>query len=245
MIMLKMRSRIVRDDNKISKYPIVGDVKVGKKVESGDKIYPTSLDYFICKSQYATLFKKAYGDKPNTIQVVFISDDFSESCNERYECRDNKGNLVGYGDGELSYIYNTNTCLYELEKDRIKIKQAGKWYAVLSLKFVIPKIKGIFGLFRYSTKGVKSSLPQIRDAFDLVYNNVGTVINIPFDLTVKKVMSQKPGSDWKFPVVNLIPNISEDNMIMLKSYLSQGNDIKSMGFLDQNKIKMIENAKVD
>jgi hypothetical protein len=196
-----------------------------------EKGFPVSLDHFICDSTYKRYFTDAYGDKPSTIQIAFISDDFVDSCNERFECRDKDGRLVGYGDGEETYIYNAVTKRYELTTDREKIKEVGKWEILITLKFVIPKIRGVFGLFSFTTKGKKSSLPQIRETFDFVLGLAGTVINIPFDLVVKKVKSQKPGEKSVFPVVSLVPNVSKENMETLGRWLQQGHDIKQIGGL--------------
>lgn len=209
-----------------SNFPRIGKIKVGNKAANGA---PQSVDYFICDSKYASYFKEAYGEKPDTIQIVFVSDNISESCNERYECRDGQGRLIGYGDGEVTSLYNAAKDAYEPSTDRDAIKAAGKWETILTIQFVIPKIKGVFGVFTYTTKGDKSSIPQIRDAFDTVQQTAGTVVNVPFDLTVQKVKSQKPGSKFQFPVVSLVPNIAADNMQILHNYLSQGNSIKELG----------------
>lgn len=233
-----MKGRIKRKDaTSTSKIPIVGKIKVGIKNEKG---YPQSLDYFICDSKYQKFFLDAYGEKPDSIQVCFISNNFSDSCDERYECRDKDGRLAGYGDGEKSFIFDGKN--YVEETDKKKLAVAGKWETILTIKFVIPKIKSIFGLFTFSTKGDKSSLPQIRDTFDTVLDQAGTVINLPFDLVVKKVKSQKPGTKHLFPVVNLIPNISKANLELVHNYLQQGNDIKKLGLLDESKIQQLNEA---
>lgn len=229
-----MDGRIKRNEKENScKLPILGKIKVGEKGANG---YPKSTDYFICSSKYESFFKAAYGEKPDTIQIAFVSDNFESSCNERYECRDADGRLSCYGDGENYYLYSTLSKKYVLETDKNKLKDIGKWSVILTLTFVIPKIRGVFGVFQFSTKGKESSVPQIRDAFDMVKQSAGTVVNIPFDLTVKKVKSQKPGEKSLFPVVNLIPNVSQQNIETLGNWLKQGNSIKELGFITEEKI---------
>ncbi len=200
-----------------------------------------SLDYFICDSQYKRYFDEAYPGKPSNIQIAFISNEFKDSCFERYECRDKDGRMVGYGDGEEWYLYNPDPKIkkYELIDDKDRIRAAGKWEILLTLKFVIPRIRGLFGLFSFTTKGNKSSVPQLRQTFDYVLENAGTVINIPFDLTVKKVKSQKPGEKSVFPVVSLVPNVTKDNMETLGKWLSQGHDIKQIGLVTDESIKLL------
>ena len=72
--------------------PRVGQIKIGMKNANG---YPQSVDYFIPTGKYAGLFTQAYGEKPQTIQIVFPDDDPAKVCNERYEYRDADGRFTG------------------------------------------------------------------------------------------------------------------------------------------------------
>ena len=231
-----MKGRIVRSEIKSSKLPLLGKIKCGIKGER----FPKSLDYFIADGKYAGVFNEVFGDKPRVIPIVFISDETLDSCNERFECRDNQGRLAGYGDGETTYLFNPKTEEYEAEEDKIKIRNAGKWETILTIKFIIPQIRSVFGVWQLSTKGDKSSIPAIRDTFDAVLNTAGTVRNIPFDLTVNKVKSQKPNSKSTFPVIGLIPNLSQDNLYNLARYLESGNDIKKLGQLSNEKLEQLQ-----
>ena len=105
-----MKGRIIRD-NKKTKLPLIGKIKVGAKVQKGGKEFPTSLDYFVASGDYKHEFDKAFGDKPSKIEVVFMSDDFEAVCNERFEIRSGK-KLYGYGDGKLFYIYDKKADTY-------------------------------------------------------------------------------------------------------------------------------------
>ena len=69
--------------------PRVGFIKIGYKDERG---LPRSTDYFSASGKYASLFAKAYGDKPQTIQIVFPLDDPAQVCND-------DGRLMATGDG--------------------------------------------------------------------------------------------------------------------------------------------------
>lgn len=234
-----MKGRIKRNEELTrSKFPIIGKIKVGEKTEKG---YPTSLDYFRCTGKYEKHFTEAYGQKPNVISIVFISDDFKDSCFERYECRDKDGRLAAYGDGEKTFVFKDTINDYELSKlTRAKLADLGKWSVILTIKFIALDVSGVFGLFQFDTKGDKSSIPQIRDTFDTVLSTIGTVINIPFDLIVEKVKSQKPGSKSVFPVVSMVPNISKDNQDKLAAFHKSGGDIKQLGTLNEEKVKRLE-----
>lgn len=77
--------------------------KIGMKNANG---YPQSVDYFIPTGKYAGLFTQAYGEKPQTIQIVFPDDDPAKVCNERYEYRDDDGRLIAAGDGETFQVWD-------------------------------------------------------------------------------------------------------------------------------------------
>jgi hypothetical protein len=218
-----------------SPLPIVGKIKVGKKTEQG---YPTSLDYFRATGKYAEHFHKQYGKKPSNIQVIFVSDDLDSVCNERLELRDNKGDLFAYGDGETFHVWSHKREEYRQttieETPKVKeiaqknAKSSKGWEVVLTLRFIIPKITGVAGMWQLTTKGKESSVPQIIEAFDFVQEQAGTVVNIPFDLEVEKVKSQKPGTKSVFPVIRLIPNIGKENMEVVKNYLSAGHEVREI-----------------
>jgi len=236
-----MKGRIKRNEDITgNKFPIIGKIKVGEKVERGQKTFPQSLDYFRVTGKYETHFKKTYGDQPSKIHIVFISDDFRDSCFERFECRDKAGKLAAYGDGEETFVYDPATNDYKKKEAKRGLAALGKWEAILTIRFICLGVDGVFGLFQFDTKADKSSIPQIRDTFDTVLENVGTVINVPFDLIVDKVKSQKPDQKHLFPVVTMVPNISKENQDKLSLFLTQGGDVKALGTLNEAKVKRLK-----
>ncbi len=94
-------------------------------------------------------------------------------------------------------------------------------------------------MWQFKTSGDKSSIHAIREAYDRVKEMAGTVVNIPFDLVVKKVKSNKPDDTRNYPVVNLIPNVSSENIELLKNFLQQGIDVKHLGMLTDEKVSRI------
>jgi len=236
--------RIVRaaKETRKTKLPLIGNLRVGMKNENG---YPISLDHFIATGDYASYFQKEFGAKPTKVQIIFLSDDNVQSCLEEWDGRDPKGKRAGYGDGETFHIYDEQFESYiEMQnKDSIEKQTKDKkitWKILLTLHFVIPKIKGVFGLWRFQTRGDKSSIATIVSTFDEIKNNVGTIVNIPFDLIVKKVKSQTPGSIKVFPVVSLVPNLSTNNLDIVRNYLESGMDFKRIGMLTEEKIRQLD-----
>jgi hypothetical protein len=256
-----MAGRIVTANKGPVKLPIVGKIRVGEKRANGNGVeYPVSLDYFKAVGDYSTKFHDTFGEKPTTFGIVFISDDPAQSCNERYELRDKKtGDLLGSGDGVNFKIFNPDNKEYEdfiadSEEQKKKLADYTKtfangsqWSVILTIEFVIPKISTVMGLWKLETKGVLSSIPNIRDTFDEVQKQAGTVVNIPFDLQIKKVKSQRPGDKRLYPVVALIPNVGADKIDEVNQFLQQGNNLKDIKrFLqgdNQPEPKTIESRK--
>lgn len=217
-----MSGRIINNTEvKRLPFPIVGRIKAGMKSEKG---YPMSLDHFIATGPYAPLFTQAYGENPSTIQIVFPSDDAELVCREEYVLRDNAGKLVSTGDGEDFKVYSEKTKAYKTITvseqpdimDMLSNHYKQKWLVTLTLNFIIPLVRGIMGCWQFQTKGVASSVPQVRDAFDAMLEQNGHASGVIFDLSVKMHTSQKPNTASKYPVVSLVPNESEENLRMVK-----------------------------
>lgn len=207
--------------------PRVGFIKIGYKDERG---IPRSTDYFSAVGKYASLFTKAYGEKPQTIQIVFPNDDPAQVCNERYEYRDDDGRLLASGDGSTFKVWdgkkyqqlsvedypNLMTSIERRYPNKQYQRTGEGWSIILTLNFIIPCVQGIAGVWQFSTKGTASTIPQIRDVFDAMLQAKGYVRGIIFDLNVQFAKSQKPGDKIRYPVVSLIPNESEENVKKVK-----------------------------
>lgn len=233
-----MKGRISRQDSKTGRLilPRVGKIKIGLKNSNG---YPQSVDWFIPTGKYSGLFTKAYGEKPQTIQIVFPEDDPANVCCEQYEYRNDSGERIAYGDGETFAIWNGNK--YETinvsdypnlmsgvsnKYPNKKVKNGGDgWDITLTLNFIIPLVCGVAGIWTFETKGTASTIPNIRDTFDCMLLERGFCKGIIFDLNVKFATTQKPGDRSRFPVVSIVPNESEDNVLKVKK---AWNSIKSL-----------------
>lgn len=229
-----------------TRLPLIGKIRVGEKaINKAGKEYPVSLDYFKATGSYASKFNDVYPSKPDRIQIVFISDDNFQSCYEEWDGRDAEGRRAGYGDGESYFLWQYGGTAYYEETDRKKIAEfskqhAVKWRQVLTINFVIPAIKGVFGVWQLQTGGDKSSINAIRNTFDEIKELAGTVVNIPFDLCVKKVQSNKPEAKSVYPVISLVPNISAENMEQLRAFFEAGLDIKRAGMLTDQKLTALQ-----
>lgn len=213
--------------------PIIGKIKTGMK-SPGNK-FPISVDYFIPTGDYAKSFTEVYGDKPSRIQVMFLSDNPKESCDERYEYRDDSGRLCAEGDGVEFKVWNVKKKEYEIRnilenenlmEDIHKYFKAKKgWEVTLKLRFIIPAVNRIVGLWELTTKGTQSSIPNVVNTFDSVNKMHGSVCKAMFDINVKKVTSQKPGEKSSYPVLSLVVNNSDENLMLVKNFILQNNQV--------------------
>ena len=215
-----MGGRIVRNDLDAAmlELPEIGRLHIGKKqVGQNGKEYPVSVDWFIPAGKYAGLFTGALGEKPQTIQVIFPDDNPEKVCNERWEYRDDKGALVARGDGRVFEIWDGKKYApYSVEQfpdimDQVTARNPTKrgtdnWDISLTLRFIVPAVRGVVGVWQFSTKGRASSIKNIRNSFDSVQLMRGTVTQTVFDLSVQFAKSNKPGVNSRYPVVSLVAN---------------------------------------
>lgn len=236
--------RIIRDKQP-ERLPIIGNIKVGEKyIAPSGKESVRGLDYFIPDGDYAESLLKTLGDpKPNILHITFLSDDDDFSCDERYELWSGK-RLVAYGDGKNFYEYIPKSDTYELKttdqfpdikkeiEQRIQKKSTEKhppeWSAVLKLRFHILEFKEVAGVWQFTTRGEKSSIKEIVSSYDMVKNMAGRVVGVPFDLKVKKVKSNKPGTSHSFPVVSLLANIGTESLERVRELISHNIEIRGL-----------------
>ena len=82
----------------------------------------------------------------------------------------------------------------------------------MTLNFIVPLVRGVAGVWQFSTKGTASTIPQIRETFDGMLEERGFCKGIVWDMNVQFAVSQKPGVRSRYPVVSIVPNESEGNL---------------------------------
>lgn len=231
-----MTGRIVRNEQAANVFglPEIGRLHIGMKNERG---LPQSIDWFRATGKYADMFVKAFGEKPQTIQIVFPSDEPALVCHERYVYRDDRGALVARGNGQIFEIWNGQQYVPYAVADYPDIWQqiidknptkrgADNWDIELTMRFIVPAIRGIVGVWQLATKGRASSVKNLRDSFDAVQRLRGTVTASVFDLSVHFHKSNKPGQNSRYPVLELVCN---DNRIeQMKQLLKPEISAKSL-----------------
>ena len=235
-----MGGRIYRPEqaNGILELPEIGRLHIGKKqAGQNGKEYPVSVDYFIPSGKYAGMFTAALGEKPQTIQVIFPDDSPGKVCNERYTYRDDRGALVARGDGQVFEIWNGKEYAKysiteypdiwdQIIKNNPTKRGADNWDVELTMRFIIPAIRGVVGVWSLTTKGAASSVKNLRDSFDSVQAMRGTVTTSVFDLSVHFHKSNKPGSNSRYPVLDLVCN--DSRVAEIREMLKAENSTKNL-----------------
>ncbi|MCO5250745.1 MAG: hypothetical protein M9949_04900 [Candidatus Kapabacteria bacterium] len=225
-------------------YSIIGKIKIGEKyTNQNGKELPRSIDYFRATGAYSEVFHQKLGDRPNILEIIFPSADHRQVCFQRIEGRDSKGSLCAVFNGAEYFIYDDSTKKYllttqdEFEKARqsgIKVKSGygtsaktetikiEHWKERLTIRFFVLKLSGILGVWELSTSGVETGIPNIIQNYDEMVKSAGHNINrVVFELNVKFATSNKPGTQSRYPVLQLTPNISYESSLLLKEFREQ------------------------
>ena len=235
-----MAGRIYRPEQgaAILELPEIGRLHIGKKqAGQNGREFPVSVDHFIPAGKYAGMFTAALGDKPQTIQVIFPDDSPEKVCNERYTYRDDRGALVARGDGRVFEIWNGKEYAKysiteypdiweQIIKNNPTKRGADNWDVELTMRFIIPAIRGVVGVWSLTTKGAASSVKNLRDSFDSVQAMRGTVTTSVFDLSVHFHKSNKPGSNSRYPVLDLVCN--DSRVAEIREMLKAENSTKNL-----------------
>ena len=251
-----MEGRIKRASTEPSKakMPVIGNIRIGEKVahKSGGKDYPVSLDYFKATGNYAAKFNARFGDKPTKIPICFPSENVVDVCHERFEAWDG-GKRLGFGDGITFQVFDN------VKKDYVTIVVPEniddpktpvdprllairpKMKRLLTLRFIIPEIDGVYGTWRFDTAATKTSIDAITSIFDFVRSQAGRIAMIPFDLTVTMHESHTPLETKRFPIVQLIPNLGQESIDQVSQFLT-GMNTSISGIITEEKIKKLMEA---
>ena len=100
------------------------------------------------------------------------------------------------------------------------------WDIALTMRFIVPAVRGIVGVWQFSTKGRASSIKNICNSFDGVQMMRGTVMQTVFDLSVQYAKSNKPGDNSRYPVVSLIAN--DNSISTVREMLNVEKNTKSL-----------------
>ena len=208
------------------------------KTSSSGKSYPSSLGHFRFTSdnqQYIQRLEAQY-NKASSIEISFLNNDPAHCVSNFYEFRDHQGKLYAEGDGDSFTIvmnngrrvqkkhltqediiekYGSSISFMEKVEQHLnnEAKKAGKRFTckakeILKLRFAILGC-GIMGEWELRTSGEASTIPNVLGVLDLTLEaNGGVLTGVVFDLSVKRVKSDKSGDSSQYSVISLTPKAS-------------------------------------
>ena len=101
----------IRNLTERRRLPRLGKVHLGIKVDGPKGQYPKPVDYFVCPPAV----QEVYGEKPNALEITFVSDDLEACASQWYRAYKQTTGLVCKGNG-----YTADALL-----DTDKLKKAG------------------------------------------------------------------------------------------------------------------------
>lgn len=162
----------------------LGKIRLGvKKKTGGGKEYPSAVDYFVCPEEV----KEVYGDKPRELDIMIPHDDIEEVFPTALKMYGSQQGLKCTGDGETARrrIKDTNDwedieCGY---KD-CKYYKKGHCTEVGNLQVILPKVKGMLGIYQIDTSSYHSTL-NIKSSIQMLKQTLGRCSLIPLKLEVR------------------------------------------------------------
>lgn len=211
----------------------LGRVSIGQKVKNDrGATFPTSLDHFVITpkaailapalEQYIAETKRALKiDSLTSLLICFQSNDTSAVCAQRLELWDG-AKLAYWTDNETVYRARPATKDVEGGFDQMPVSELGMplevfkariceklgaravWKEALYLRFSLYNFNAL-GYWELTTHAAKSSIPALIEAFDTCRDRLGSVVGLPFLLSVEKVKTIRAGDSTQYSVLSLLP----------------------------------------
>lgn len=207
-----------------------GKIKIGAKHPT--KSYPMGIDYFRPFGKFEGAFHEVYGEKPDKILIFFPN---KEAITQRYVLYSGSM-LVGESDGETVRVIEDKKDVYytfdtpEEEEDfrmqylkgvnkNTRSKYPAAWKTSLSMTMILADMRNVGGTWKFSTKGESSMVDQIANSFDDAIEKYGTIVGVPFWITVSKVSINSPREgNVVFSCLKLIEAMGLGDFLALKGH---------------------------
>ena len=219
----------------VVRFPRIGKIHLGEKVNDGDKQYCRAVPYFVCPKviqEGGPDPQHLYGPTPTELDIIFPSEDLEMIARQYLKCYTQSHGLVCIGTGiyarrkidlRTGGIADRNTTDWEwrgaLTQDKgltCNRQECPEFLdkqckLVLSLQFILPFVKGI-GIWQldtssfYSTVNVNNALWTLDDAAKFVAGR--GVSWIPLKLRLSPMEVFPPGMKKK--KVNVLHIVRED-----------------------------------
>ncbi len=169
--------------------PRLGVIRLGLKVQKGDKTYPKETEYFVVPPEV----EKIYGKEPKELDIMLPINEIDSVFPQAYKMYGSSKGLVCQGDGECAYCVDPaakemieRECPCKLLEDK-KCKQTG------TLLFMLPKVS-VGGIYQITTSSY-NSIVDINSGIDYVAALLGRFALVP--LKLRRVKTETHHDDKK------------------------------------------------
>jgi hypothetical protein len=198
--------------SEIRRMPRIGKLRLGVKETSSrtGKQYPKAVDYFVVKEDLSTSaeaaeeFKKVYGDKPRSVDIMFPTDNPEEFFPQFYRRYGSGAGLLCKGDGRIANMVAENGQLLEVECCPESCEWAMKKHCrpVGTIQFLIPSVPGV-GCWQIDTSSYHSVV-NLNSGIEFIRQLTGgRIAGIPLRLVVKPKEVQVDGKKKVVYVLDL------------------------------------------
>jgi hypothetical protein len=198
----------IKGISEVIRLPRLGKIRLGIKKEVEGIPYPEPTDHFVCPEEV----KKAFGEKPRQLRIMFPSNDPSQWASQYLRCYSESRRLVCRGNGKtaLAGIDSgaNDTGLKEKQCNPLNCAayQHEMCRPVMNLQFLIPQCPG-FGVYQLDT-GSYHSMVNINSSLELIYNICHRFAMIPLTLHLVEKEVQPEGESKTAWVLSLTPTYS-------------------------------------
>ena len=188
----------------------LGKIRLGvKKTTQGGKEYPQAVDYFVCPPEVQTV----HGDKPRTLEIMLPHEDIEEVFPTALKRYGSQQGLICRGDGESAEErlegqedFLPRECPYK----ECEHYQRGHCKEVGNLQVILPKVKGMLGIYQIDTSSFNSVM-NIRSGLEMLRRTVGRISLIPLILEVRMQEFNPMTAKGRMKTINPVMFLRLDN----------------------------------
>ena len=166
----------IKDLSTRRRLPRLGKIRLGIKVENGDKSYPKETPYFVVPQEVA----KVYGDRPTELDIMLPVEDESVCFPQAYEFYGSSRGLKCTGDGETAMRLNEQTKVMEQRECPCELFEQKKCKQRAHLAVILHKVS-VGGIYQIDTSSF-NSIVDLNSSIDYVRALIGRFAMVPLKL---------------------------------------------------------------
>ena len=166
----------IKDLSARRRLPRLGKIRLGIKVQNGDKSYPKETPHFVVPQDVARI----YGETPTELDIMLPVDDPSVCFPQAYEFYGSSRGLKCTGDGETAMRLNEETKAMEQRPCPCELFDQKKCKQRAHLAVILPKVS-VGGIYQIDTSSY-NSIVDLNSSLDYVRALIGRFAMVPLKL---------------------------------------------------------------